>query len=123
MTSGGGVVLACDDCDVWKVLFHVGVDGRAGVGSLAGGGVGRFDSGTQLAKYLSSSSSVMSLMSLCIERAGENSIVSVVVCLLACFFSFVLLGCACLALFLFNRGWGCACACACACSVGLLYSM
>ena len=83
-------MLACDVCDVWKVLFRVGVDGRAGVGSLAGGGVGRFDSGTQLAKYLSSSSSVMSLMSLCIESAGENSIVLVVVWMVA--FFFVLLG-------------------------------
>lgn len=53
------------DCiDVWAV----GVDTRVGVGSFAGGGVGRLDSGTQLAKYLSSSSSVMSLLT---DRAGE----------------------------------------------------
>jgi hypothetical protein len=41
---------------------------RVGLASFAGGGVGRLDSGTQLAKYLSSSSSVMSLL---MESAGE----------------------------------------------------
>lgn len=54
-----------------------------GVGSLAGGGVGRLDRGTQLAKYLSSSSSVMSLWA---ERAGEYCIVAGVVCLMFFFF-------------------------------------
>jgi hypothetical protein len=38
------------------------------VGSFAGGGVGRLDRGLQLAKYLSSSSSVMSLLA---DSAGE----------------------------------------------------
>ena len=52
--------------------------------SLAGGGVGRLDRGTQLARYLSSSSSVMSLL---MERAGENSIVAVV--LFGCVFVFL----------------------------------
>jgi hypothetical protein len=41
---------------------------RVGLGSFAGGGVGRLDSGTQLAKYLSNSSSVMSLL---MDSAGE----------------------------------------------------
>ena len=55
-------VEACDVCG------DDGVHGRAGVGSFAGGGVGRLDSGTQLAKYLSNSSSVISVL---IDGAGE----------------------------------------------------
>jgi hypothetical protein len=95
MTSG--VCDSCDGCDVCDAV-RVGVDGRAGVGSLAGGGVGRFDSGTQLAKYLSSSSSVMSLKSLVTESAGEYSMVAAGVVLFVCFglFSFFLsFRCAC----------------------------
>lgn len=57
-------MMSCDCVDVWAA----GVDTRVDVGSFAGGGVGRLDSGTQLAKYLSNSSSVMSLL---IDSAGE----------------------------------------------------
>ena len=57
-------MMSCDCVDVWAA----GVDTRVGVGSFAGGGVGRLDSGTQLAKYLSNSSSVMSLLT---DSAGE----------------------------------------------------
>lgn len=71
-------------------VCDAGVDARAGVGSFAGGGVGRFDSGTQLAKYLSNSSSVMSLL---MESAGEKSILN------ACFF------------LSFSNSWRCCCWC------------
>lgn len=55
--------------------------------SLAGGGVGRLDRGTQLARYLSSSSSVMSLL---MERAGEKSILLLFVQRLLCVLCFFL---------------------------------
>ena len=57
--------------------------------SLAGGGVGRLDRGTQLARYLSSSSSVMSLL---MESAGEKSILLVLLFVqrLLCVFCFFL---------------------------------
>jgi hypothetical protein len=57
-------VSACgdDDDDIRVVMLWC-------CSSFAGGGVGRFDNDPQDAKYLSSSSSVMSLLT---ESAGEQ---------------------------------------------------
>jgi len=68
-TSGekdSGVVTGINDGDGDA---ERGVEGM--VRSLAGGGVGRFDSGMYVSKYFSSSSSVMSLL---VDSAGEYSI-------------------------------------------------
>lgn len=51
-----------------------GVDGAAGIWcSMAGGGVGRLDSGTQDARYNSRASSSISEKSLLTDMAGEYS--------------------------------------------------